>query len=48
MFKCKQAKFDRYFSERICHKYGLPCRVACRTCREPEFETDPAKWRSVL
>lgn len=40
---CKRADFDRYFSEAICCKYGLPCRVACRTCREPEFETDPQK-----
>lgn len=25
--RCKHAEFDRYFSEVICRKYGLPCRV---------------------
>lgn len=45
--RCHHAEFDRYFSECICRKYGLPCRVACRTCREPEFETGPQKTIGV-
>lgn len=41
--RCHHAEFDRYFSECICRKYGMLCRVACRTCREPEFDPDPQK-----
>lgn len=32
--RCKYAEFDRYFSGCICRKYGLPCRVACASCRD--------------
>lgn len=32
--RCKYAEFDRYFSECICRKYGLPCRVSCKSCRD--------------
>lgn len=32
--RCKWAKFDPYFSESICRKYGHACRVACMSCRD--------------
>lgn len=30
--KCKYAEFDRYYSEMLCRKYDMPCRVACASC----------------
>lgn len=38
--RCKYAEFDRYFSEVICRKYGMPCRICCVTCWEPEINED--------
>ena len=31
-----------------CRKYGMAWRVCCPTCHEPEYETNPVKWRSDL
>lgn len=31
--KCKYAEFDRYYSEMLCRKYAMPCRICCVTCR---------------
>lgn len=41
--RCKRSEYDRYFGECMCRKYGMPTRICCDTCREPEYETDPAK-----
>lgn len=30
-----------------CRKYGMPWRVCCPTCHEPDYETDPSKWRAL-
>ena len=38
--KCKQAEKDLYLSESICKKYGMICRVACISCKEPEWEDE--------
>lgn len=35
--KCEYAEFDRYLSEAVCRKYGLPCRVACKSCTEQTY-----------
>lgn len=38
----------KYMDGNECRKYRMLCRVCCPTCHEPNYETDPAKWRSVL
>lgn len=40
MMICKQREWDSYFSEMVCRRYGMACRVCCCSCDRPEWVED--------